>query len=210
MVWFLANSYFNSYIRIMNVFTLDIPKSLTWTDDELFEFCVANKSLRIERDKQGHITIMSPSGGLSSYYISIINTDLSIWNRKNKLGIIFESSGGFLLSDGSMRAPDVAFLSKTKWQNLTKKEKTQFPPICPEFVVEVRSNTDRLTVLKDKMENWLHNGCRLAWLIDPQNEHTHIYRSGKKPEVISGFQHKLSGEDVLPGFIFDLADLVDE
>lgn len=194
----------------MNQFTLDIPQSRSWSDDDLFEFCVANKGLRIERDIKGFIVIMSPSGGLSSYYISIINTDLSIWNRKRKQGYVFESSAGFFLPDRSMRAPDVAYVSKEKWNTLNKKEKTQFPPLCPEFIVEVRSNTDRLPVLQNKMEDWIKNGAELAWLIDPIKEKVHIYRPQKHPKIISGFTSILSGDTVLEGFSFDLADLLKE
>ncbi|MEZ4775156.1 MAG: Uma2 family endonuclease [Bacteroidia bacterium] len=146
----------------MNSFTLDIPQSRSWTEDELFLFCAANKNLRIERDANGFITIISPSGGLSSYYISTLNADLVIWNRKQKPGYIFESSAGFLLPDGSMRAPDIAFVSKENWNKLTLKEKQQFPPLCPEFVIEVRSPSDRLPTLKEKMKTLLVVGC---WLL---------------------------------------------
>ena len=100
----------------MDIFTLDIPQSRSWSDDELFEFCAANKELRIERDEYGYIIVMSPSGGFSSKYNSIVLGELYIWNKAHKLGELFDSSGGFLLDDNSMRAPDVAFLAKEKWE----------------------------------------------------------------------------------------------
>ena len=194
----------------MNSFTLNIPHAHTWTDDDLFEFCVSNKGMRIERDAKGFIIIMSPSGGLSSHYIFNIAIELGIWNRKSKQGICFESSGGFILPDSSMRAPDLAFVSKSKWNKLSKKEKSQFPPLCPEFVVEVRSMTDRLPVLQTKMEGWIANGAQLAWLIDPQEEKVHIYRPEVETEIISDFSYALSGEEVLPDFSFDLSRLKEE
>lgn len=194
----------------MNQFTLDIPQSRSWSDDDLFEFCVANKDLRIERDSNGFILIMSPSGGLSGYFTSLIIIELGIWNKKHRRGLIFDSSSGFILPDGSMKAPDLAYLSKENWKKLTKKEKTQFPPLCPEFLVEVRSPTDRLPVLQKKMEEWIKNGAQLAWLIDPNEEKVHIYRPKMNPEIISGFNRILSGESVLEGFVFDLAELLKE
>ncbi len=194
----------------MNSITLDIPQSRSWTDDDLFAFCAANRRLRIERDSTGFITIMSPSGGLSSFYISLINAELVIWNRTQKSGMTFESSAGFLLPDGSMKAPDIAFVLKASWNTLSRKEKEQFPPLCPDFVVEVRSATDRLLPLKGKMESWIKNGCQLAWLIDPKEEKSYIYRPGQKTNLITGFDQSLLGEDVLPGFSFDLSCLLEE
>lgn len=188
----------------MDIITLDIPSSRSWSNDELFEFCAANKGLKIERDEKGYIILMSPSGGFNSKCNSIVHGELYIWNKKNKLGELFDSSGGFLLEDGSMRAPDVAFLSKEKWENLKDSDKTKFLPLCPEFVVEVRSKTDRLAILQNKMQAWIQNGSKLAWLIDPLEWMVHIYRSGKEVETLAGFNHKLSGEEVLPEFEFDL------
>ncbi|MEM8892656.1 MAG: Uma2 family endonuclease, partial [Bacteroidota bacterium] len=187
-----------------DIFTLDIPQSRSWSDDDLFEFCAANKELKIERDEHGYIIVMSPSGGFSSHYIFIILLELGNWNRKSPKGMIFESSGGFLLKDGSMRAPDVSFVAQEKWKALTDKEKRQFPPICPDFVVEVRSESDRLTILQNKMQTWIQNGSQLAWLIDPLEQNFHIYRPNREVELIESFEHQLSGEDVLPDFTFDL------
>lgn len=199
-----------SYIVYMHSFTLNIPHARSWTDDDLFEFCVSNKEMRIERDAKGFIIIMSPSGGLSSHYIFKLAIKLGTWNEISKKGICFESSGGFLLSDGSMRAPDIAFVSKSSWNNLSKKEKNQFPPLCPEFVIEVRSMTDRLPVLQTKMGYWIENGCQLAWLIDPQEEKVYIYRPSEEVEIVTGFSSSLSGEKVLPEFSFDLSYLKEE
>ncbi|MEM6800020.1 MAG: Uma2 family endonuclease [Bacteroidota bacterium] len=192
----------------MDIFTLDIPQSRSWSDEELFEFCAANKELRIERDENGYIIVMSPSGGFSSHCNSIVQGELYIWNKVNQLGKLFDSSGGFLLDDGSMRAPDLAFLSQAQWNHLEEHEKSQFLPICPRFVVEVRSKTDRLTILQQKMEAWIANGCKLAWLIDPLEQKAHIYRAEGELEIIPSFGQKISGEDILPTFEFDLTLLL--
>jgi len=200
----LAYVFILAYIRVMDIFTLDIPQSRSWSDDDLFEFCAANKELKIERDEHGYIIVMSPSGGFSSKCNSIVHGELYIWNKVNKLGELFDSSGGFLLEDGSMRAPDVAFLAKEKWENLKEGDKSKFLPLCPEFVVEVRSKTDRLMVLQNKMEAWIQNGSQLAWLIDPLEQNVHIYRPNRELELIENFEHQLSGENVLPDFNFDL------
>ena len=156
------------------------------------------------------MTIMSLSGGLNSYYISAINAALFNWNLQQKRGKVFESSAGFLLPDGSMRAPDVAFVAREKWQGLTRKQQAQFLPLCPDFVVELRSPTDRLATLHANMEAWIANGCRLAWLIDPQAGQVHLYRPGASVEVLSGFDRVLSGEGILEGFQLDLAVLLEE
>lgn len=194
----------------MNSLTLNIPHAHSWTDDDLFEFCVSNKGIKIERDANGFIVIRPLSGALISHYTSLLITQLGIWNKKQKLGLGFNSSAGFLLSDGSMKSPNVSFLSIEKWKLLSKKEKSQFPPLCPEFVVEVRSMTDRLAILQTKMEAWIENGCQLAWLVDPQEEKVHIYRKNGAVEIIANFQHNLTGEEILPDFSFDLSYLKEE
>lgn len=209
-VAYASGSLVYRILSIMNSITLDIPQSHSWTEDDLFAFCAANRGLRIERDTSGFITIMSPSGGLSSFYISLINAELVIWNRTHKSGMTFESSAGFLLPDGSMKAPDIAFVGKESWNALSRKEKEQFPPLCPDFVVEVRSITDRLVPLKEKMESWIQNGCQLAWLIDPQEEKSYRYRPDRETVECNGFTQSLSGEDVLPGFSFDLSLLLED
>lgn len=192
----------------MDEVILKIPEHYRMTDDELFELCVANKELRIERDEQGQLIIMSPAGSFSSNMNFNLNAQLGHWVYVNsELGYGFDSSGGFVLPDKSMRSPDAAWIKKNRWDELPLKERKKFAPICPDFVIELRSESDSLIELKAKMEKWIANGCELGWLIDPIERKTHVYKSSSFPQVIVGFDKKLSGEKLLPGFELDLSRL---
>ncbi|MEO1450786.1 MAG: Uma2 family endonuclease, partial [Bacteroidota bacterium] len=180
-----------------------IPPEITWTEDDLFQFCQANRDLLIERDAQGQIIIMAPSGGLTSQYNAGIIARLYAWNEKYKLGYVFDSSGGFMLPNGAMRAPDAAFVSREKWENLSPEAQQKFPPVCPEFVIELRSPTDRLKVLQAKMEEWIQNGCRLAWLIDPVEKQAFVYEADGTIHQ-NTLEGVLNGGSVLPEFEFSL------
>ncbi|MEL6588694.1 MAG: Uma2 family endonuclease [Bacteroidota bacterium] len=192
----------------MEPILLEIPKA--WSNDELFDFCIANRNLSIERNHEGQIVIMSPAGGRSSNLSLKFATAIEIWNQQNdQSGIAFDSSVGFLLPNGAMRSPDAAWLNRAVWDELSPMQKEKFLPFAPDFVVEVRSPSDRLSHLQAKMQEWIDNGCQLAWLIDPSEEKVHIYRPDKEPLVQEGFSQILLGEDVLPGFQFDLSLLHD-
>ncbi len=188
----------------MERLSLIFPPTVQFSDDELFAFCVANAGLEIERDVNGKLLIMSPSGGFSSQVHLKVYHQFANWIFSNEsLGYGFDASGGFRLPDRSMRSPDAAFVSKMRWDALSTEEKEKFPPLCPDFVIEVRSQTDSLMQLKAKMGDWLANGCRLAWLIDPIERQAYIYRPAAETENMD-FSCTLSGEDVLPGFVLDL------
>lgn len=186
---------------------LEIPDVWALTDDKLHALCMANRDKAIERNAQRQILIMSPTGKLSSSYHANVLIDLGIWNRKSQLGVIFDSSGGFLLPNGAMRSPDAAWIRKERWEALTDAQKEKFPPLCPDFIIELRSSTDSLTALQQKMAEWMENGCQLAWLIDPEFHKAYIYRPAQQPEIISGFNATLCGENVLPGFLLPLEGL---
>jgi Uma2 family endonuclease len=186
---------------------LKIPEQYPMTDDELFAFCAANKELRIERDENGQLIIMSPSGGITGNLNFKLTGIFSQWVEVHpQLGYGFDAATGFRLPDKSMRSPDVSWIKKEKWDSLSQEDKEKFAPVCPDFVIELRSKTDSLQQLKLKMEKWMSNGCTLAWLIDPIEEKTYIY-SGNKIEEISGFTARISGTDLLPGFELDLSRL---
>ncbi|MDP5168803.1 MAG: Uma2 family endonuclease [Bacteroidia bacterium] len=191
----------------MESITLDIPQARTWSHDQLYEFCMANPTLAIERDAQGIIHIMSPAGGLSSIYSGQLFFAVESWNRQSGLGKTFDSSGGFLLPGGAMLAPDVAWVQLETWNSLTKKDKEQFPPICPDFIIEVKSRTDRLNTLKQKMATWMENGCSLGWLIDPTEQKAYVYSQGSSIEREVSFESELTGKDLMPGFRYLLSDL---
>ena len=187
--------------------TVKIPPSLQFTDDELFQLCSANKELRIERNSTGQIIFMAPSGANSSRRNSIVNLKVGLWNEQFKLGIVTDSAGGFILENSAMRAPDVAWFTSEKWNTFTDEQREKFLKICPDFIVEIRSKSDSLKELQEKLEEWIENGCRLAWLIDPYEQNAHIYRSKGDVQIITSFDEELNGEDVLPKFTFSLNDL---
>lgn len=174
------------------------------TNDELYAFCIANPNLRIERDAQQNLIIMSPVGGLSGYLEEEIQGELRKWAKEDGTGLTFSSSTGFLLPNGAMRSPDASWVSFDKWNALTEEQKKKFPPFVPDFVVELRSATDSMKKLKAKAQEWIDNGVKLLWLIDPEPREIWIYRTDGTVDRLSGFDRQLSGEEVLPGFSFDL------
>lgn len=180
-------------------------KSFRLSEEEFFQFCVENEQLKFERDEHGNIIVMANTGGNTGRLNHKINGILWSWNEANNLGEAFDSSTAFRLENTAVRSPDAAWVSKERWGNLTEKEKEQFPPICPDFVVELLSISDDLANTQAKVREWIANGCRMAWLINPYEQKIYIYRHGGKTEIIASFEGKLSGEEVLKGFTFDLA-----
>lgn len=173
------------------------------TDDQFFELCQVNRDLRFERNAKGELIIMTPAGGESSNQNAELTVDLGLWNRQTKLGVVFDSSGGFKLPNGADRSPDAAWIALSRWEALTPEQRRKFPPLAPDFVIELRSASDDLKPLQQKMQEYLENGVRLGWLIDPQKRRVEIYRSGQAVESVS-MPASLSGEDVLPGFELNL------
>ncbi len=186
---------------------LELPGFESMTDDEFFNFCAQNKNTKIERDQKHQIYIMPPAGSESSGLNSELTAEVTIWNRKAKLGKIREATAGYYLPDTSMLSPDVSWISNEKWETVPINDRKKFPYIAPEFVIELMSPTDRLKSAKQKMTKWIENGVLLGWLINPKTETTTIYRADGTVENVLGFDKKLSGEDVLPGLEIDLAIL---
>ena len=180
------------------------------TDGEFEDFCYKNPELRIEQDKHGNIIIMSPVSYDSGNHESEVLIDLGMWNRKHKLGKTFSPSTMFILPDGEKRMPDAAWVPMEKHLKLAPWERKKFAHVVPDFIVEVRSPSDNIEDLKEKISTiWMVNGVRLAWLIDPIDEISFIFRPGHEPEEVKGLDKTLSGEPVLPGFVFDLSILKD-
>lgn len=177
-----------------------------FSDIQLYEFCMANKDLRIERDAQGQLFIMSPTGTETSFYNYDIGFELGIWNRKYKLGKISESTGGYLLPDGSMRAPDIAWVSNSQLKSLSNEDSKGFMKLCPDFVIDLMSEHDNFVESNKKMKAWMLNGVRLAWLISPQESMTYIYHINQESSI-QDFNIPLSGLDVLPDFQLDLSKI---
>ncbi|ODS80195.1 MAG: hypothetical protein ABS46_14975 [Cytophagaceae bacterium SCN 52-12] len=188
---------------------LHIPQLTKFSDDELVAFCMANPELTVERDESGQLFIsISPTYALTSSNNSELIAELVLWNRRKGNGKVLESSGGFFLPDTSMRVPDVAWVRNEQWERLTPAEKKSFPKLTPDFVIELKSDTDSLAELQKKMEKWIGNGVRMGWLIIPENAETHIYLPGS-PVMIQPFEALLEGGGVLPGFGVRLSEILE-
>lgn len=177
------------------------------TDDEFFNVCQHNPDLRLERNAEHEIIFMPPAGAESSRKSGEVYFQLMLWNRQHQLGYVFESSAGFMLPDGSIRSPDASWVPKAAYDALAPEQRLRFPPVCPTFVVEVRSPSDGLAPLRRKMEIYLENGVEIGFLLDPTNETATIYRPGQEPEEVSSFDATLSAEPTLTGFALDLRPL---
>ncbi|MEG4025445.1 Uma2 family endonuclease [Microcoleus sp. S13C4] len=181
--------------------------TLELTDEQFFQLCIDNRDLRFERTASGGLIIMPPTGSETGRRNSDLNYQLQSWSRQNKhLGVAFDSSTGFKLPDGTDISPDAAWIRRDRWDALTPEEKEKFAPICPDFVVELRSTTDSLEKLRAKMKVYVKNGARLGWLIDGKNRKVEISRHCSDVEILDS-PATLSGEDVLPGFVLDLTDI---
>ena len=188
----------------MTSYTIDLNSVIDLTDEQFFQLCQKNQDLKFERNAKGDLIIMSPTGGETSKSNSEIIVELGIWNRRTKLGVVFDSSGGFQLPNGANRSPDASWIKVERWHHLTAEQRTKFLPLCPDFLVELMSPSDSLSDTREKMKEYLENGMRLGWLINQKNRQVEIYRLGKDVEILDS-PTTLSGEDVLPGFILDMA-----
>jgi Uma2 family endonuclease len=173
----------------------------------LFEqLVVENPDARLERAADGSLVIVPPTGYSGSRRNSQLNLQLAAWNEAAGLGEVTESNGGFELPDGSIRAPDAAWISWERLQSLTDDERETFAPVCPDFVVELRSKNDQVSELREKMTSYLANGARLGWLIDPYERRVEIFRPGREVESLLD-PETVSADDVLPGFALRLAPI---
>jgi Uma2 family endonuclease len=187
----------------MNALRLNLPPVLTLTDEQFYQLCQVNRDLRIERTAIGELIIMPPTGGETGNRNIEIAFQLQAWSRKSNLGVAFDSSTCLKLPNGAERSPDASWVRRERWDNLSQQQKQKFPPLCPDFVLELRSQTDSLKALQEKMQEYIKNGVRLGWLIDPKTEQVEIYRVDQEVEILQS-PETLSGEDVLPGFILNL------
>lgn len=198
----------NVKTNIYSTVMVNIPTTikLKISHEQFLDLALANRDLQLERNATGELIIMPPTGS----YTGKINFDIAgqlwFWNRQTKLGEAFDSSTGFHLPNGSDRSPDAAWIKQEKWDTLSLEQKESFAPICPDFVLELRSQTDSLEKLQSKMREYIENGASLGWLIDQKNQRVEIYRPGKDVEILE-HPTSLSGEDILPGFILDLTEL---
>ena len=167
-----------------------------------------NPDARFETDSNGRLISMSPTGSETSKRNSDLLIQIGIWNKQSKLGKVFDSSGGFKLSNGAVRSPDVSWVKIETWNSLSKEQKRKYAPLEPDFVLELMSPTDDLDELQNKMREYMSCGVRLGWLINPDDQQVEIYRQGEEPEILDNPQ-TLSGEDIMPNLIVDLSEIFD-
>jgi Uma2 family endonuclease len=190
-------------------FVLRLPAVWRRTDDrEFFDLCQLNPDLRIERTAAGDIIIMPPAGGNTGKREFTLSLRFGNWAEADGTGISFSPSTGFTLPNGAKRSPDVAWVRRAQWDALTEEEREKFPPLCPDFVVELRSRSDSLTTLQAKMEEYIANGAQLGWLIDPVDRKVYVYRPSAAVDCLED-PRQIAGDPVLPGFVLDLREIWD-
>jgi Uma2 family endonuclease len=187
----------------MNTYVLNLEPIVHLTDEQFYQLCSANRELNLELNAKGELIIVSPVGGESGNKEADFITDLNNWNRQTRLGKVFSSSTIFRLGNGAKRSPDAAWVKLERWEALTSDERKKFPPLIPDFIIELRSESDRLQPLQDKMQEYLENGLRLGWLINFQDQQVEIYRENQPVEIVQ-LPAVLRGEEVLPGFELQL------
>ncbi|NJO85721.1 MAG: Uma2 family endonuclease [Synechococcaceae cyanobacterium RM1_1_27] len=190
----------------MTAFTLDLSPLSTLSRQDFIRLCAANPDLTLERTAQGELIVMAPTGGETGHWNAEITTDLTLWNRQSRLGKSFDSSTGFSLPLGSDRSPDLAWIPMQTWEALDPSLRQGFLPVCPDFVVKIIPPTDSWIRTQAKMQEYMDNGCRLGWLLDPKSRRVLIYRQGQEPQLLED-PETLSGEDVLPGFTLRIRDI---
>ena len=187
----------------MNALTVNLKSLIEMTDEQFFQLCQNNRELRFERNANGELIIMPPTGGETGNKNARITQQVMNWTDVDGTGIAFDSSTCFKLPNGADRSPDASWVKLERWNALTDEEKQKFPPICPDFVIELLSPSDSLKTTQDKMEEYIDNGVCLGILINRKFRQVEIYRQGKEVEVLDS-PTTVSGEDVLKGFVLNL------
>jgi Uma2 family endonuclease len=191
----------------MTAVTLNLDALTTLTPDQFWALSLTNRDVRLELTAAGKLIVMPPTGWESGKRNSNLNLDLGMWNRKTKLGVVFDSSTGFILPNGAVRSPDAAWVKQDRMDALNPKPEG-FLPLAPDFAIELRSATDLARDIREKMKEYMDNGVRLGWFLNPQAKEVEIYRLGREVEVLKS-PASLSGEDVLAGFVLDLKGILD-
>jgi Uma2 family endonuclease len=187
----------------MNFITLYLPPSIQITDDQFFEICQINELIKIERNVDGSLILKPLLGGINSNINAGLTAQLANWNDDKSQGVVFGSDVGFILPNGAIRSPSAAWMKLERWDALTEEEKEKFPPICPDFLIELMSPSDSFKTTQEKMQEYIDNGVRLGILINRKSRQVEIYRPGKGVEVLDS-PATVSGEDVLKGFVLNL------
>lgn len=185
---------------------LHLRPAITLSDEEFFAFCRQNPDLRIERSAEGEVEIMAPAGSGSSSRNATVTYLLKAWSLGGGTGVVFDSSGGFILPNGATRSPDAAWVHRSRLKGFTAAQKERFLPLCPDFVIEVRSPSDSLALTHEKMREYIENGALLGWLLDVPSKQAYVYRPEHPVEQFDA-PTSLSGEPELPGFTLDLSTI---
>jgi Uma2 family endonuclease len=194
-------------IQSMSVpLTVNFPAIKSMSVEQFYEFCLANRDLRIERTASGDVIIMPPAFSDTGNRNIKIAQQLANWAEQDGTGETFDSSAGFTLPNGATRSPDASWIKLERWHGLTEEQKSSFAPICPDFVIELRSSSDTLNGLQDKMKEYIANGASLGWLIDRKNRKVYIYRPNQEPGILNN-PETVSGDPVLPGFVLRMAKI---
>ena len=184
------------------------PLATKVSDEEFAELCRLNPELQIERTSEGELVIVAPTGGKTGIRNAKLTMAFGLWAERDGTGQNFDSSTLFSLPNGARRSPDLSWIRNERWEALSPQQQEQFPPLCPDFVVELRSKTDSLKSLTEKMQEYIANGAELGWLIDPLERKIHVYRPGLAAEILDD-PETVSGESPLRGFVLDVRSLWD-
>jgi Uma2 family endonuclease len=187
----------------MTAITLNLNSLIKLTAEQFYQLCAEHPDLKLERNANGELIVMAPTGGETGKRNVKLSTQLDLWNEQTELGEVFDSSTGFTLPNGADRSPDASWVEKYRWEALTPEQKEKFIPLCPDFVIELVSPSDSLKKVQEKMQEYIENGCSLGWLINRKKREVEIYRPGRNVEVLQSPQ-TLAGEDILPGFVMNL------
>ena len=187
----------------MTAITLNLNSIIKLTSEQFYQLCEENPDLKLERNANGELIVMPPTGGETGKSNSTANAQIWTWNDRTELGEVFDSSTGFTLPNKADRSPDASWVEKSRWSALTPEQREKFIPLCPDFVIELVSPSDSLKKSQEKMQEYMENGCRLGWLINRKKREVESYRPGQDVEFLQS-PLTLSGENVLPGFVLNL------
>jgi Uma2 family endonuclease len=190
----------------MAAITLNLNSIIRLTDEQFFQLCQDNSEIRLERNTKGELIVVPPVGGETGNRNAGLTAQLWVWNDRDRLGQVFDSSTGFQLPNGANRSPDASWVRLERWNTLTSEQQKRFLPLCPDFVVELLSPSDSLKETQEKMGEYRDNGTRLGWLINRRSRQIEVYRPNRDVEVLDA-PATISGEDVLPGFVLNLASI---
>ncbi len=185
---------------------LRLLPAIRLSDDDLFALCALNRELRIERTAEGDLLLMPPTGAETGDSNAEIGMQLRVWAKRDGTGTTFDSSTGFLLPNGAMRSPDASWMPRPRLNQMTREQRKKFIPACPDFVLELRSPSDTMADLHAKLREYIANGARLGWLLDPETRRVHVYRPDAPVQQLDD-PPTVSGDPVLPGFVLDLREV---